>query len=422
MTNRIRAIWTGRRGRDARIFVGRLTVTTALGFALLLCFAEVGNGLNGATSRWSGAVVDSPFSLVYGAPLESVLAQTTPTVMAVVRNQGAVLYDRPGGEPIQTLVGGSLVSVLLRSQDELWVLVRTRNDVEGWVEIGTLLAAGLSRLPVEEPTPTPTAQPTSTPIPPTPTPQPTNTPTPDVETTATAETMQPTTPEPADTGPTPTLFVPPDGPSALTLVRINGASLWRSEDGSLVARFKAGKRLSAAYRTADSAWYFVYDDSGVHGWAMAPEILVVGGSSLPIQDITLSMASMEQTESPADAMTPEKEANGASASQEVAPTATPTPTQTPTETPTPTIVFTGKIAITVNNFGARLNVRAGPDIESEIVAKAVAGVTLTGIGRNEAGDWIQVIMTALPSGVGWVYADYVTAKQPVDMLPVVEEE
>ncbi len=459
MTNRIRATWiiSWERGRLARVLCG-LTVTIVLGFAMLLCFAEVGHGL------------------VYGAPLEDTLSQTTSTVMAVVRNQGAALYDRPGGEPVQTLAGGALVSVRLRSQDELWVLIQTRDQIEGWVEIKTLLATGLNRLPVEAPTPT--AQPTgvdaplldaTTPEPEvetdttvtpeatatpeaaetptlapsaeaTPTAQPTGvdapllgatTPEPEAETDTTAmtDTTQPTTAEPTseptseptpagatpESIPTPTStpFVPPAGPNALTLARINGANLWRSEDGSLVAQFEAGKRLNAAFRTADSDWYFVYDDSGVHGWAMAAEILVVNGSSLPIEDITnhINQRSIAQTEPPADEMMPQ--------------TATPTPT----DTSTPTVAqYSGaqynsasKVIITVNSFGARLNVRAGPSTEFEIVAKAVAGVTFNGIGRNEAGDWIQVTIADLPSGVGWVSASYVTAAELVDVLPVVEE-
>ena len=156
MTNGIRAI---------RIVSG-LLATIALGGVMLLLFALI------------------PPGSVYGAPLEKALSQSTPTaptVLAVVRNQGAALYTRPGDEPIQTLVGGSLVSALLRSQNELWVLVETRGLVQGWVEARLLLAAGLNRLPVEQPTPEPTS-------------------TPDAEAmaTATAEAIEAATSEPSD--------------------------------------------------------------------------------------------------------------------------------------------------------------------------------------------------------------------------------
>ena len=156
MTNGIRAI---------RIVSG-LLATIALGGVMLLLFALI------------------PPGSVYGAPLEKALSQSTPTaptVLAVVRNQGAVLYTRPGDEPIQTLVGGSLVSARLLSQNELWVLVETRGLVQGWVEARLLLAAGLNRLPVEQPTPEPTS-------------------TPDAEAmaTVTAEAIEAATSEPSD--------------------------------------------------------------------------------------------------------------------------------------------------------------------------------------------------------------------------------
>ena len=463
MTNGIRAI---------RIVSG-LLATIALGGVMLLLFALI------------------PPGSVYGAPLEKALSQSTPTaptVLAVVRNQGAALYTRPGDEPIQTLVGGSLVSALLRSQNELWVLVETRGLVQGWVEARLLLAAGLNRLPVEQPTPEPTstpdaeamatataeaieaatsepsdgatpdAQPTGTPeteaetdmasstpeLMPEPTPELMPEPTPELMPEPTPELMPEATPElmpeataeltaeataeltaeataeltaeamteptaeaaptdamaePVTPEPTPMPFVPPDGPTALALVRIEGADVWRIEDDSLAAHFEPGKRLTAANRTPESDWYFVYDDNGIHGWAMAADLVVVDGSSLPVEDITISVG---ETEMAGDEMM--------------------TGTETPTATATPTAtVVPEKIVITVNSFGQRLHVRAGPSTEFEIVAKAVTGVTFNGIGRNEAGDWILIAIADLPSGSGWVSASFVTSDRPLDELPVVEE-
>jgi hypothetical protein len=217
------------------------------------------------------------------------------------------------------------------------------------------------------------------------------------------ETPQPSdgaTPEPAiavaTPEPTPTPFVPPEGPTALTLTRIGGAVLWDGEDGSFVAHFRAGSRLTAAYRTEETDWYFVYDDSGIHGWALAEELLVVSGDSLAIQEFTF----------PGDEII-------AIAEEE-------TPTATSTATPTPAGPAE-KIVVTVNVFGQRLNVRAGPGTTYDIVAKAVAGVTFNGIARTEAGDWIKVALADLPSGFGWVSAAYVTTSVPFEELPVVEE-
>ena len=386
-----------------------MKIRTAVGFALLLCVA---------------LILPGP---VFGSDATESLSQTTtntPTVLAVVRNQGTQLHDRPDGEPFQSLVGGTLVTARLRSRDMKWVLVETRDESEGWVEVRTLLAAGLSRLPIEQPTPTPTA--TSEPtVESSPTPLPaatatstaTEEPVPPVEATATPTasgtpdgTMAATTPEatgnvtPEATGdamtetgtpeptaeatpeataeaemmePTATPFVPPEGPTALALARIDGANLWQNDDGAFVAHFEAGKRLTAAYRTEESEWFFVFDDDGVHGWVSAEELLVVDADTLPVEEFLSDPTTEEVLE---------------------------------------------KVVVTVNTGGVRLNVRAGPGTEYDIVARAVAGVEFNAIGRTEASDWVQVAIADLPSGHGWVSAFFVTVAGSLEQLPVVEEE
>ena len=370
-----------------------MMIRLVLGFAALLYLA-----------------ITQPGSLQSGR-VGNELAQSTaitPTVLAVVRNQGATLYDRPNGEPLQNLVGGSLVTARLRSTDLLWVLVQTRDQSEGWVEVKTLLAAGLGRLPIEKPTPTPTLTPTITPSPtasPSPTPTSeamevtgtaTSEPTPMGEMTAmpevtgTPEAMEESTPEPMEEAmpeattevetpePTPTPFVPPEGPTALSLARIGGAVLWDGEDGAFVAHFRAGSRLTAAFRTDNNEWYYVYDDEGPHGWASAKELLVVSGHLLTVKEFTIPLEEVIPIED-----------------DETAPGA-----ETPTTTPADP---TEKVIVTVNSFGQRLNVRAGPSTEYDIVAKAVGGVTFNGIGRTEEGDWVKVLIADLPSGYGWVF-------------------
>ena len=389
---------------------------------------------------------------VGGLEREAALATPiTTTVLAVVRNQGATLYDRPNGEEIQTLVGGSLIRARLRSTDLLWVLVETRDETEGWVEVSTLLAAGLGRLPVEEPTPTTTSTPA-----PTLSPTATLTPSPTVEATVadvmeatvtatteamaggqtagtpeaspTPDSMAVSTPQPTEEAmpessaeampeatseampeATPTPFEPPDGPTALTLARIGGAVLWDGEDGAFVAHYRAGSRLTAAFRTEDSEWFYVYHDEGDHGWASADELLVVTGHLLTVKEFVLpqeGIIAVEVTETPTATPLATPDAT-------ITPEATAMPEATATPAPTPQ-----KVIVTVNSFGQRLNVRAGPGTEYDIVAKAVGGVTFNGIGRTQSGDWVQVAIADLPSGYGWVSAAFVTTEGPFDELPV----
>jgi hypothetical protein len=197
------------------------------------------------------------------------------------------------------------------------------------------------------------------------------TPEPTVEATPEATT------EPEMMEPTATPFVPPQGPTALALARIDGANLWQNEDGAFVAHFEAGKRLTAAYRTEESEWFFVYDDDGVHGWAAAEELLVVNGDTLPVGEFLSDPTTEEVIE---------------------------------------------KVVVTVNTVGVRLNVRAGPGTEYDIVARAAAGVEFNAIGRTEESDWVQVAIADLPSGNGWVSAFYVTVSGSLELVPVVAEE
>ena len=230
------------------------------------------------------------------------------------------------------------------------------------------------------------------------------------EASATPEAMEESTPQPTEEAmpevtseagapeATPTPFMPPEGPTALSLARIGGAVLWDGEDGSYVEHFRAGSRLTAAFRTDDSSWYYVYHDEGPHGWVSADELLVVSGQILTVKEFTI----------PLEEITPVEVG-------ETAPdTGTPTPTPTPAGPPE-------RVTVTVIDFGLRLNVRAGPSTDYDIVAKAVAGVTFNGIGRTESGDWVQVAIADLPSGYGWVSATYVTTTGPFDELPVVGE-
>ena len=225
------------------------------------------------------------------------------------------------------------------------------------------------------------------------TPQPTEEAMPEPTEKAMAESTEMGTPEP-----TPTPFEPPDGPTALSLARIGGAVLWNGEDGSFVEHFRAGSRLTAAFRTDNSSWYYVYHDDGPHGWVSADELLVVSGQILTVKEFTI----------PLEEVIPVEEGETAPGME--------TPTPTPTATGPPE-----RVTITVIDFGLRLNVRSGPSTEYDIVAKAVAGVTFNGIGRTDAGDWVKVAIADLPSGYGWVSALYVTTTGPFEELPVEGE-
>lgn len=96
-------------------------------------------------------------------------------------------------------------------------------------------------------------------------------------------------------------------------------------------------------------------------------------------------------------------------------TATPadnvSPTATPGESPTP--------APAVVTVIQRANLRRGPGTDFDLVATLNANETAVAVGRNSAGDWIQVENASGPEGKAWLLASLVTVSVPVDQLPVV---
>jgi len=74
------------------------------------------------------------------------------------------------------------------------------------------------------------------------------------------------------------------------------------------------------------------------------------------------------------------------------------------------------IFITNDGFNG-INVRALPDLEGEILTSLEPGMQAIGIARNEAGDWVQINLDGV---IGWVFAETVTATEPIEDLPVFE--
>lgn len=81
--------------------------------------------------------------------------------------------------------------------------------------------------------------------------------------------------------------------------------------------------------------------------------------------------------------------------------------------PTPVV-----LPVTATNEGTEpVNVRAAPDGKATVVASMDKGAQAEAIGRNEAGDWVQVKLNEI---TGWVLAEKVKISVPVEQLPIVE--
>ncbi len=91
----------------------------------------------------------------------------------------------------------------------------------------------------------------------------------------------------------------------------------------------------------------------------------------------------------------------------VIPTLTPTVVKlvTPTLTPTPTGPAPGQGRAEAKDKSVGANVRAAPDLNSEILGKIFPGQFFAVMRRYNK--WLQILYDKSPSGVGWVYEDIV---------------
>lgn len=71
------------------------------------------------------------------------------------------------------------------------------------------------------------------------------------------------------------------------------------------------------------------------------------------------------------------------------------------------------------DFTDQLPVHAGPNLAFDVIATALVTSEVAPVGRNNAGDWVQVQAAGVE---GWVQADFVDCQVSPDTLPVVPGE
>lgn len=96
------------------------------------------------------------------------------------------------------------------------------------------------------------------------------------------------------------------------------------------------------------------------------------------------------------------------------PTDAPRPTEAPTEAPQPSPAPQAVTAVATDV----LNIRQGPDRTTPSLGKLQPNQTVTVIGRNGEGTWLQ-IQRPDGAGDGWVSAAFVTVTGDINTLPVV---
>jgi len=346
--------------------------------------------------------------LVNGGPaVQAAPAAQGSGTLAIVGANGARLYTSPGGEVVQTLAPGTVLTAVGRSDDGLWVVTYNDAGAAGWAEVAEVVLFGLEQLPVMveggAPRGTPPAEPLAVVLPtPTPTPLPTVTPTPLPTATPTplpTPTLLPTA--------TPVVVVPARGAQAMPgmtslvgVVRGGGAQLFDRPGGTIMQTLATGVALTAWGRSTDGQWLVVTDPQGNSGWVRIGQIVIFNTAELPVLDGSAAMREGEPAATTAEVVR-----------------ATPRPVQEVTPA-APVITGDGAITARVAVTDARLNIRVGPGTEFRIVAKADPGESFTALAHNGASTWIEIAVPGIGDGVGWVAAEFVTVSRPVNELPI----
>ena len=170
-------------------------------------------------------------------------------------------------------------------------------------------------------------------------------------------------------------------------------------DGAVILVVPNGAVLPVVGRNAAGDWLQVRLPDGQDGWMFGEAVI----------------ASPDATSAPVAGGSATGAATG-TLTETVGITDTATATSTEAAAPPLAGAPTGATATVANPLGA--NLRSAPSRDLEPVYSAASGESFAVIGRNGAGDWVQVV---LPDGsAAWILATLVEVSVGVDTLPVTQ--
>ena len=171
-------------------------------------------------------------------------------------------------------------------------------------------------------------------------------------------------------------------------------------DGAVILVVPNGAVLPVVGRNAAGDWLQVRLPDGQDGWMFGDAVI----------------ASPDAARAPVAGGSATGATGTLTATAGITDTATATSTEAAAPAPTLAGAPTGETATVANPLGA--NLRSAPSRDLEPVYSAASGESFAVIGRNGAGDWVQVV---LPDGsAAWILATLVEVSVGVDTLPVTQ--
>ena len=189
------------------------------------------------------------------------------------------------------------------------------------------------------------------------------------------------------------------------------AIVWTVEDeAESVIASSSGESLSYRWEQTDKPGRYTINAVFAQGDAVAK----LGTVSVEIEEPEIDTTDQEPVAEATTEPEPETEVE-----DEDSDTAAPAAEPTAAPTLEPSDVDPGSADAVVNT---PLNFRTGPGISYGNTEVLPVGTQVTLIGRNDAGDWVQVRLVDDPEKEGWLYAQYLNVNSSVTVggLPVVE--
>jgi hypothetical protein len=230
------------------------------------------------------------------------------------------------------------------------------------------------------------------------------------------------------------LFIENQTPSAVG-ISSGGTAIYAERGGRTLASVPVGGVLTVTGKSADGAWYSVYNEDAVFGWVPAGQLRVYGGEDLVVVEqapdpapVATLLAQAAQPVRVLDDLMAQFAANATEdARQPVA--APPVPSSTPVSTEAVLLVVTPATPVAavmpatpnpeaaalsepaafvtgVVTSDSRLNVRTQPDTAAAIMRKLDPGAAVTILERNPENTWLRIQLD--DGATGWVSAEFVS--------------
>ena len=233
------------------------------------------------------------------------------------------------------------------------------------------------------------------------------------------------------------LYMRNQTPSAVGIAPA-GAAIYAERGGRALASVPVGGVLTVTGKSADGAWYAVYNDDAAYGWTPAGQLRVYGGEDLVVVEeapdpapIATLLAQAAQPVRVLDDLLAQMEAT--LTPQATRPPATPQPPPVATDVATdvaadvaagtqtpvvravsappqsgPQTVAAGNAQTGIVISDGRLNLRTQPQTTAAIVRKLDPGDEVTIVERSADGAWLQVQLADGSSG--WVAAEFIAQR------------